>query len=426
MDIRPSLTLRLAVVAVATTLTVDPLLAQQQPARTTQEVESALGAQKPASGKTFSQQDIDEVLAPIALYPDALLAQIFMASTYPIEVVEAARWQKANSTLKDKALEDAVEKQSWDPSVKALTAVPQVLTMMNEKLDWTTKLGDAFLAQQEDVLKTVQSLRKKADQAGNLKTSKEMVVKKETENSVQVIKIEQPNPEVVYVPTYNPATVYGSWWYSYPPPYYYYPPGYAYAGAGLAFASGVFWGAAIAGGIGWGNNEININRNTNINTGNRNNIQGGNKWQHNPEHRKGAAYRDQGSAQKYNRGGDRQASQSREQFRGRAEQGRSEMSQMDRSQLQAADRSAAQQRSGSRDGSGSFDRGGGGSGDRGGGSLDRGGGGGGGYSGDRGGSRGSGGFSGASGGGASTRAASSRGSASRGGGGGGRGGGGRR
>src|SRR6185436_12725077 len=129
--------------------------------------------------------------------------------------------------------------------------------------------------------------------------------------------------------------------YSYPPPYYYYPPGYAY-GAGLAFASGVFWGAAIAGGIGWGNNEININRNTNINTGNRNNIQGGNKWQHNPEHRKGASYRDSGTAQKYNRGGDRAATQSREQFRGRAEQGRSEMGAMDRGQLNervsAADR----------------------------------------------------------------------------------------
>ena len=140
-----------------------------------------------------------------------------------------------------------------------------------------------------------------------------------------MIKIENPTPETVYVPTYNPATAYGTWWYAAPPPYYYYPPGYAYGGAGLAFASGVFWGAAIAGGIGWNNNEININRNTNINTGNRNNIQGGNKWQHNPEHRKGAAYRDGGTAQKYNRGGDRAATQSREQFRGKADQGRSQL-----------------------------------------------------------------------------------------------------
>jgi len=248
-----------------------------------------------------------------------------MASTYPLEVVEAARWQKANSTLKDKALEDALEKQSWDPSVKSLATVPQVLTMMNEKLDWTTKLGDAFLASQEDVLKTVQSLRKKAEDAGNLKSSKEMTVTKAAENNVQIIKIEQPDPQTVYVPTYNPATVYGSWWYPYPPPYYYYPPGYAYGGAGLAFASGVFWGAAIAGGIGWGNNEININRNTNINTGNRNNIQGGNKWQHNPEHRKGAQYRDSATQDKFGRGQNSNQVQSREQFRGRAEQGRQDI-----------------------------------------------------------------------------------------------------
>src|SRR5512144_2389017 len=115
---------------------------------------------------TFTPEQLEQIMAPIALYPDALLAQVFMASTYPLEVVEAARWQKANATLKDKALEEAVAKQTWDESVKALTAVPQVLTMMNEKLDWTTKLGDVFLAKQEEVLKTVQSLRLKAEQAG--------------------------------------------------------------------------------------------------------------------------------------------------------------------------------------------------------------------------------------------------------------------
>src|SRR5688572_9406626 len=365
METRSSYILRLVAVSLCTAVAAWPMARAQTPPPPTG---AAAERQKPAAGKTFSQQDLDELLAPIALYPDALLAQVFMASTYPLEVVEAARWQKANASLKDKELEAALEKQSWDPSVKALATVPQVLTMMNEKLDWTTKLGDAFLASQEDALKTVQKLRKKADEAGNLKTSKELKVEKATENSVQVIKIEQPNPETVYVPTYNPATVYGTWWYSYPPPYYYYPPGYAYGGAGLAFASGVFWGAAIAGGIGWGNNDININRNTNINTGDRNNIQGGNKWQHNSEHRKGAAYRDSATAQKHGKGSDRAASQSRDQFRGRAEQGRSEMSSMDRSQLQAADRSAGQQRTGDRSGGGG-DRGGGGygGGDRGGG-----------------------------------------------------------
>jgi hypothetical protein len=292
MQRNPPLTLRIVAYALSAALVVEPVAFAQQAAPAPGASTAPAAGQAKPSGKTFSQQDLDELMAPIALYPDALLAQVLMASTYPLEVVEAARWQKANSTLKDKALEEALEKQAWDPSVKSLATVPQVLTMMNEKLDWTQKLGDAFLAQQEDLLKTAQSLRKKAEEAGNLKSSKEMVVKKETENSVQVIKIEQPDPQTVYVPTYNPATVYGSWWYSYPPPYYYYPPGYAY-GAGLAFATGVFVGAAIWGNVGWGNNNVNINVNK-YNNFNKTNISNGN-FNHNAEHRKGAAYRDSGT-----------------------------------------------------------------------------------------------------------------------------------
>ena len=429
MNGKHSLTLRIVTTAIAASLVLDPLVLAQQPAPQGQQQAAAPASKPAASGAAFSQQDLDELLAPIALYPDALLAQVLMASTYPLEVVEAARWQKQNAALKDKALEEAVKNQTWDESVKALTTVPQVLTMMNEKLDWTTKLGDAFLSKQEDVLKTAQTLRKKADEAGNLKTSKEMTVKKETENNVQVIKIENPTPETVYVPTYNPATAYGPWWYAAPPPYYYYPPGYAYGGAGLAFASGVFWGAAIAGGIGWGNNDININRNTNINTGNRNNIQGGDKWQHNPEHRKGASYKDNATASKYGKGSDARATQSREQYRGKADQGRQQMSTMDRGEL---NRAAGSGGAGERASAGGMDRGGSGSagsGSRGsGGSGGSGGGyGGGGSSSRASGGSSSGGFSGSGGGGASTRASSSRGSASRGGGGGGgRGGGGRR
>ena len=141
---------------------------------------SAAPAQQPAAGgKTFSQQDLDELLAPIALYPDALLAQVLMASTYPLDVVEADRWVKANAKLKGKELEDAAQKQDWDPAVKALAVLPQVLTMMSEKIDWTTKLGNAFLAQQADVMKTAQSLRKKAQEAGNLKSTPEQTVKSE-------------------------------------------------------------------------------------------------------------------------------------------------------------------------------------------------------------------------------------------------------
>ncbi|MEZ5585570.1 MAG: DUF3300 domain-containing protein [Sedimenticolaceae bacterium] len=296
-------------------------------------------AEEAATSKTFSQQELDEVLAPIALYPDALLAQVLMASTYPMEVVEAARWAKANPDLKDKALEDALQEQSWDPAVKAIVAVPQVLTMMDEKLDWTQKLGDAFLVQQEEVMRTVQNLRGKAKDAGNLETTSQQVVKTEEQGGQTVVIIESAEPEKVYVPVYNPTVIYGSWWYPAPPPYYYYPPGYV-AGPGLWFTAGVIVGGAIWGGCNWGRNEININVNK-YNSFNRTNIKTGD-WNHNPSHRKGVSYRDQATAQKYGRGSDRAAAQSREQFRGRAEQGRAELGSMDRGQLdkkvQAADR----------------------------------------------------------------------------------------
>ncbi len=381
---------------------VAALLAVTVPAVAQQQATTAAAAPAAASpaAKAFSQQELDELLAPIALYPDALLAQVLMASTYPLQVVEAARWQKANAALKDKALEDALQKQSWDPAVKSLTTVPQVLTMMNEKLDWTQKLGDAFLAQQADVMTTAQALRAKAQAAGNLKSTPEQTVKTEKAGDKTVYIIESPKPEVVYVPTYNPATVYGTWWYSYPPPYYYYPPGYAY-GAGVAFATGVVVGAAIWGNCGWGHNEININR-TNYNNFNRTNIQNTN-FQHNAENRKGVPYKDSATAQKYNKGGNQAAAQSREQFRGRAEAGQQQLQGMDRGQLQSQVSAADRAGGGNRASGGDFS-GRGGSAAPSAGTRDagaRGGGGGGG-----------GGFSGA-GSGASTRAASSRGASSR-------------
>ncbi len=406
-----------------------PVVQGQAPAPAPAAAPATTPAAAPAAA--VSQQELDQLLAPIALYPDALIAQILMASTYPLEVVEAARWSKANPGVKDKALEDAMQKQAWDPAVKALTAVPQVLKQMNENLSWTQKLGDAFLVDQKPVMATVQSLRAKAQAAGNLKTTPEQNVKTETVENKTVYIIESAKPETVYVPTYNPSVVYGSWWYSYPP-YYMYPPGYVYA-PGVAFATGVFVGAAIWGGCNWGGNEININRN-NYNNFNRTNLQN-NNFQHNADHRKGVSYRDNATAQKYNRGGDAKAAQSREQFRGHAEQGRGELKSMDKGQLNdrvsQADRASAGSRdAGGRDAGnraaqantqGMGSRGSASTGSRdmgGGGASTRQGGGGGGFSG--------------SGSGASTRDASSRGSSSRssmgggggaGGGGGGRGGG---
>jgi hypothetical protein len=351
---------------------------------------SGVAAVKPAT-KTFSQQELDQLLAPIALYPDNLLAQIFMASTYPLEVVEASRWVKANPKVTGKALEDAMAQKSWDPSVKSLTAVPQVLQQMNDKLDWMQKLGDAFLAQQKDVLDTVQSLRAKAVANGNLKSSEQQAVKTETQDGQTIYVIESTKTEVVYVPIYNPYVAYGTWWYPpYYPPYYMYPPAYVYP-PHVAFTTGIFVGVALWGNCNWhhGNVYVNVNH---YNSYNRTNISNG-SWNHNVDHRRGVAYSDQNVARQYNRGGDMQTAQARDNYRGRADSG-------------SASQPSVRDSAGTRDGSG-------------------------------------GGFSGV-GNGASTREASQRGSSSRGsyggggggyrggggggrgGGGGGRGGGGRR
>jgi hypothetical protein len=296
----------------------------------------ALVAQSESKEKPFKQEELDQLLAPIALYPDSLLAQIFMASTYPLEVVQAGRWVEQNESLTEDALTEALEQQNWDPSVKSLVNFPQVLQMMNEKIDWTQKLGDAFLAQQKDVMDTAQNLRKKAKAEGNLETNQEqkVIVEKET----QTIIIEPSNPQIVYVPTYNPTVVYGHWWYPAYPPYYYYPPGYVAGAALFSFGVGVAVGAAWGyawGGCRWGHGgvDIDINRNNNLNT----NIdrskyadrvskgeRGRGEWKHNPEHRKGVSYRDQASAQKFDRGASRDA-KSREAFRGRAEAGRQDI-----------------------------------------------------------------------------------------------------
>ena len=382
----------------------------------------SLIAQQSGQAPVFKQEELDQIVAPIALYPDSLVAQILMASTYPLEVVQAERFAKQNASLKGEALTKALEAQSWDPSVKSLVNFPQVLTMMSEQLDWTQKLGDAFLEQQKPVMDTIQSLRAKAQAAGNLQTTKEQTVIVEE----KIIKIEPASPQVIYVPAYNPTVVYGAWPYPAYPPYSYYPPGYVATTAAFSFMAGAAVGAAW--GYAWGNNnwnsgnvDIDVNRNTNINNNiNRGNYAQqrpaggqGNNWQHNAEHRKGVAYRDQGTAQKFNRASTSDAIKSREDFRGRGGAG-------DRpgagggglgdrggaGQLGGGNRPATADRGGAGSRGGASQLGGGG--------ADRGG------SGSRGGA-----FQGVSGGGSQARSASQRGSASRSsGGGGGRSGGG--
>ncbi|MGH7833067.1 MAG: DUF3300 domain-containing protein [Candidatus Binatia bacterium] len=373
-------------------------------------------AQQPAASAAFKPEELEQILAPIALHPDPLISQILMASTYPLEVVQATRWAKENASLKGDALAKALEAQPWDPSVRSLVNFPQVLTMMSEKLDWTQKLGDAFLADQKTVLDTIQRLRAKAQASGNLKTTKEQTVIVEE----KIIKIEPANPQVVYVPTYNPTVVYGAWPYPAYPPYYYYPPGYV-ASSMMWFGAGMAMGAAW--GYAWGNTnwnggnvdidvDRNFNSNRNIDRGKhaqnlpaRGGDRGKGNWQHNPEHRKGVSYRDQGTAQKFNKASTNEAIKSREQFRGRAEQGRQDLGSGG-----AGDRGGLGGQGGVGDRGGSGGRGG--AGDRAGASQLGG-------SGTRGGA-----FEGVDRGGSSARSASARGSSSRGGGGASRGGGG--
>src|SRR5271165_5167239 len=276
-------------------------------------------AMQEAPQANLSPAQIDELVSPIALYPDALVAQILAASTYPDQVVAANSWLQANTKLNDAQRAEQVNAQSWDPSVKALTQFPSVLSNMAQNLSWTSALGDAFYNQQKDVMASVQHLRSQAKAAGNLKSTSQQTVKTETQEGQQVIVIQPANPQVVYVPTYNPTVVYGT-------PYN--PPGYStgamVATSVISFGVGMAVGAAMSNswgwnswGCGWHGGTVNYNRNVyvsnsnvyrnggsygggaynrggnynrsgnrntnvsgnnvNINTGNRNNVSGGNR-----------------------------------------------------------------------------------------------------------------------------------------------------
>ena len=410
-------------------------------------------------------EQLDSLVAPIALFSDPLLAQTLAASTYPLELIQLQQWLAKNLGLKDKALADAVAKQPWDPSIQAMAGLPDLVKRLADDIQWTTDLGNAFLAQQSDVMDAVQRMRKKATDSGKLKSSEQQTVETRVVENKSVVVIEQANPQIVYVPSYDPVAIWGAPYYPYPP-IYYPPPGYYAAGLAISFGVGMMMGAFWSGGWGWGcgwgsnniniNNNNNFNRNTNIGGGNRNNIGGGNRgnlgggnlggsnrpsqlpsrgggnlggggnWQHNPQHRGGAPYRDRATADRF--GG------------------------VTRGDSLSNRQAGARQQIGRQGGNlGSTRPGGGGLGDRAGGIGGRGGAGGGGLGGgpDRiggrdisrggggnrdafgGGSRGSGGFNGSSARSSGSRGASSMGSRGGGGGfsrggGGGRGGGGRR
>ena len=285
----------IAIVCVASLQWSSPLILAQEETTTTEEAPK------------IPNEQLDSLVAPIALYPDAMLAQTLAASTYPLEVMQLDQWMDKNKNLKDKALADAVAKQPWDPSVQSMAAFPDVVQRMAENIQWMTDVGNAVLAQQKDVMDAVQRLRAKAQGTGNLKTGSEQKVEtKTTQGGEQVIVVEQANPEAAYVPSYDPEVVYGAA----PAEYPYYP--YSYPGyqPGTALA----WGSAIAVGGVWANNnwgdcdwdngDVNINNNNNFNKNYNKNVNKtgtgqGNGWQHNPQHRGNAPYANKQTANKY-------------------------------------------------------------------------------------------------------------------------------
>jgi hypothetical protein len=256
--------------------------------------------EQPEQTDRFRQEELDQMLAPIALYPDSLVAQILIASTYPLEVVQAERWMQENKTLKGDALDDALKEKSWDPSIKSLCHFPDVLFAMSEKLDQTTKLGDAFLSQNDEVMATIQELRKKAEIQGNLKTTNEQKVIHEADT----IRIEPAVRHVVYVPVYDPLYVYGPWWYpEYPPYYWYYPPGVIITSGFISFGPRFFIGMDLFAWswFDWHRHYIYIDmhkarrfhRYPHRHYSNRH------CWRHDPRHRRGVAYRDRRTSERF-------------------------------------------------------------------------------------------------------------------------------
>jgi hypothetical protein len=289
----------IAIVCVASLPWSSPLVsAQEAPQAQSQEMTTTEEAPK------IPNDRLDSLVAPIALYADPLLAQTLAASTYPLEIIQLQQWMEKNKNLKDKALADAVAKEPWDASVQAMAAFPDVVQRLAGNVQWTTDLGNAFLAQQADVMDAIQRMRAKAQGTGNLKTSAQQKVETQTvEGGKQVIVVEQADPDTVYVPSYDPAVVYGEPAYPYPSYSY---PGYL-PGMALSLGTGLALGAAWGGGwgynCGWDDDDININDNNKyVNNYNKNvnkNVNQNNKWGHNPEHRGGTPYANKQTANKY-------------------------------------------------------------------------------------------------------------------------------
>jgi hypothetical protein len=259
-----------------------------------------------AQGTPFKDEQLDQMLAPVALYPDALLAQVLMAATYPSDVNEAAAWSRANSKLSGDEAVKRVTSKGWEASVQSLVAFPQVLAMMDAHPAQAQALGDAFLEDASRVMARVQVLRAQASAAGSLKTTSQQTIIVQTTGSTPVIVIEPTQQTVVYVPLYQPSVVYGTWGYPAYPPYYWAPPP-AYAPPGNAFVAGFFWGFVVRGithslwgGFRWDKSDVNINVNhyNSIHINKRINVNQ-NVFVHNPARRGKVPYHDERSRQAF-------------------------------------------------------------------------------------------------------------------------------
>ena len=252
-----------------------------------------------ANAPALAPQQLDNLVSPIALYPDPLLGQVLAASTYPVELVEAQQWLQANGSLQGQQLMDAARQQNWDASVQAMVAMPDVLTKLTQDIQWTTDLGNAFLAQQADVMHAVQRLRSRAQANGKLRSTPQETVTTENQGDQAAIEIQPADPQEVYVPTYDPSYVWGA------PAWGYYPP-LLYPGYGYGFGSGIDiglcfggWGGWGFGGWGWGPNWFGGGLFVNAGFFNRYGFRGygygggfggRSAWAHDPGHRMGVAY----------------------------------------------------------------------------------------------------------------------------------------
>ena len=338
----------------------------------------AVGPARAAEPPPFTHAQLDQMLAPIALFPDALLSQVLMATTYPSDVALAVDWAFANRNLEGDAAVKAVQDKPWDPSVQSLVAFPQVLAMLGEKPEWVRDLGDAFLAQPGEVMDSVQFLRQKAKAAGNLASNEQQVVAVEAAPPppqvivvnappppTQIITIAPANPQVVFVPIYNPVWAFGPWWHPAFPPFFF-PPGPRWGwGWNSAVRTGIWWGVGIGvshslwGGVDWRRRDVNINVNhwNNINVNRRIDSRDRDvNWRHDVRNRHGVPYRDAATRDRLQqRVGD---ARSRDDYRGRdvqRDRAREELANrvgsqnLDRGALRDVDRSQLPQRPGTAD-----------------------------------------------------------------------------